>query len=187
MENVNKIIQLADEQKSLVLRWREKLDVHKARLSGFNASLAALNGDESAITMALKRKLEAKINEESDHVTMITREIRESEAKLSAFEEVVKFLPKPGADGNQKELRANSELSKVQDALRKAGKALTLDEILVSIGSADDGKKRISLRGSLRSYAKEGKFFTIEEGDSFGLVAFKDNLAECQDSTKPPC
>jgi hypothetical protein len=77
-----------------------------------------------------------------------------------------------------KELRPNTELARVRDVILKEAKPLTLDEIILKIGKSSDDKRdhksrKISLRGSLRGYAKEGKFFTIEEAaDTFGLIEF---------------
>jgi hypothetical protein len=150
-----------------------------ARLDGFKISLQTLTGDETPAVISLKRKLQDKIEEECDLIKNVKSRLSEAEARKSAFDETVKLLPKTAANGNLKDLRPSSELFKVREAIRQAGRPLSLDEILQNIPGAESDKRdeksrRISLRGSLRGYAKDGKFFTIEAApDTFGLTEFK--------------
>jgi hypothetical protein len=179
METKNRILELVAEQQNIIDDLSNECQVHKGRIAAFQASLEAANGDESPSKVAFKRKIEAKIAEEEDAIGKVQLKITDAKARKSAFEETLKFLPKTGSDGNQRELRPNTELAKVRDILLGMGKPLTLDEIILKIGRTPDDKRdeksrKISLRGSLRGYAKEGKFFTIEEApDTFGLIEFK--------------
>lgn len=179
METKDKILELVAEQDKIISELCEQLQVHTGRIAGFQASIDASSGDQTPAASIFKRKLEAKIADETDSIDKIGLKITNARARKSAFEETLKLLPKNGADGAQKELRPNTELAKVRDVLLKEGKPLALDEIILKIGKApddkrDDKSRKVSLRGSLRGYAKEGKFFTIEEGpDAFGLIEFK--------------
>jgi hypothetical protein len=178
MEFIDNILKRTAEEEDLIGKLNEELRTHLGRASGFQISLAALKGDESPAVLSLKRKIQDKIDEESGLVDGVKLRLAEAVARKSAFDETVKFLPKTGSGGNLKDLRPSSELFKVREILRAAGKPLTLDEILQKIGRAegekrDEKSRRISFRGSLRGYAKDGKFFTIEEApDTFGLLEF---------------
>jgi len=179
METKDKILELIAEQDKIVAESVSQLQIHISRIAGFQASIQAADGDQTPAASVFKRKLEAKITEECDARDKIKITITGAKARKSAFEETLKILPKNGADGAQRELRPNTELAKVRDVLLKAAKPLTLDEIIIGIGKSSDDKRddksrKISLRGSLRGYAKDGKFFTIEEAaDTFGLMEFK--------------
>ena len=179
METKDKILELVAEQSKIVAELCEQLQVHAGRIAGFRASIDASSGDKTPAASIFKRKLEAKIAEETDAIDKIGLKITNARARKSAFDETLKILPKNGADGAQKDLRANTELARVRDVLLKEGKPLTLDEIIIKIGKSpddkrDDKSRKVSLRGSLRGYAREGKFFTIEESaDTFGLIELK--------------
>lgn len=179
METKNKILELIAGQEKIINELGSECQVHKGRIAAFQASIEAANSDETPANQSFKRKIEAKIADEEDAVAKVLLKITDAKARKSAFEETLKFLPKTGTNGIQRDLRPNTELAKVRDALLAAGEPLTLDEIIFKIGKTADDKRdeksrKISLRGSLRGYAKEGKFFTIEESpDTFGLIEFR--------------
>jgi hypothetical protein len=179
METKDKILELIAEQGKIVTELCDQLQVHAGRIGAFQASIDASSGDQTPAGLIFKRKIEAKITEEKDAIDKIGLKITNAKARKSAFEETLKILPKNGTDAVQKDLRANTELARVRSVLLKEAKPLTLDEIISKIGKAledkrDDKSRKISLRGSLRGYAKDGKFFTIEEAaDTFGLIEFK--------------
>jgi hypothetical protein len=179
METKDKILELISGQGKIVAELCEQLQVHAGRIGAFRDSIEASNHDQTPAGLIFKRKIEAKIAEEEDAIDKIGSKITGAKAKQAAFQETLKILPKNGSDAAQKELRPNTELAKVRDVLLKEAKPLTLDEIILGIGKSSDDKRddksrKISLRGSLRGYAKEGKFFTIEEAaDTFGLIEFK--------------
>lgn len=178
MEFVDNILKRAAEEDDLISKLNEELRVHVARSSGFKISFDALSGDESPAVLSLKRKIVDKIDEELIFITGLKSKIAEAEGRKSAFDETIKLLPKTSTNGSLKDLRPRSELFRVREVLRQAGKPISLDEILQKVGRIDgdprDEKgRKISLRGSLRGYAKEGKFFTIETAaDTFGLLEF---------------
>jgi hypothetical protein len=179
METKDKIAELISKQDKILSELCEQLQVHAGRIGAFQASIEASSGDQTPTGLIFKRKIEVKITEEEEAIDKIGSKITGEKARKLAFQETLKLLPRNGSDGAQKELRPNTELAKVREALLKEGKPLTLDEIIIGIGKPlddkrDDKSRKISLRGSLRGYAREGKFFTIEEAaDTFGLIEFK--------------
>jgi hypothetical protein len=103
----------------------------------------------------------------------LANKIADAEGKISAFDEVIKLLPKDPAQS--RDLRPGSELGKVRDLIRAKGRALTLDEILLGLNCQCDDKKRNSLRGSISNYARDARVFTKEAApDTFGLIELKD-------------
>ena len=88
-------------------------------------------------------------------------------------------------DHQQSDLRESGELYTVREFIRKAGKPVSLDQIVADglgyNGQMADGfkAKYASLRGTLNGYAKEGRFFTIEskppesESHIIGLIEFR--------------
>jgi len=176
MEIKNKLMELIEVEVNAITSLSQTLRTSKARRYGFQASAAMLNGEADDV---FKRRIEDKIHKESEVIEDVEAKIAEAEARISAFDESLRILPKTAADGSPKDLRPNSELAKVRDVLLKHGSPLVLDEILQKVGKdpgdeRDDKNRRISLRGSLRGYAKKGRIFTIESGiDTFGLLEFK--------------
>ena len=63
-------------------------------------------------------------------------------------------------------------LAKTRDLLRHSGKALPIAEILKLLGKPLDKKHRISLAGTLSSYARKGRVFTKTGPNIFGLIEF---------------
>jgi hypothetical protein len=147
------------------------------RLKGFRVSGTVVGeGGEDAATKVVFRRLLDKIGKEELLIEGIKGKINDAEGRISAFEEAIKLFPKPGEDGD---LRAGSQMAEVRDALQTHGKPMALADILKAIGHEGDDKKRNSLRGSLASYAREGRVFTKEDGsDTFGLLEFKSENGE---------
>ena len=144
----------------------------KARISAFSESVTAL-GPSAAVGPAVTvlRKLQEKVRKEQASLADLESKVVDARGRASAFEEAVKLFPKEGEDS---ELRATSEMYKVREALRAAGKAMSLTEILKALGAEGDEKKRNSLRGSLAAYANKGRVFTKEDGpETFGLIEFR--------------
>lgn len=176
MEIKDKLSDLSDAQDRLQKQLSDERQFALARILGFETSLKAINGDESPGASLFMRKLEAKINEERGTIVRLDSQIADAKAQKSAFDEALKLLAKTtSSNGTIKDLRADSDLAKVRDTIRAAGKPLPLSEILQKNGWENDAGKKISLRGSLRGYAKEGRFFTKEEAaDTYGLIEFRN-------------
>jgi hypothetical protein len=171
MEIENKLQELIREGEESLAALSLKQQCLKARISGFKDSLAAINGtaDES-----FRQKIEDKIRKDTAAAEEVSNKAFEITARLTAFQESLKLLSKNGTDGKPKDLRPESELAKVRDIIRAAGKPLSLTEILSTLGKANDKKKLISLRGTLRGYANRGQVFLKgDTSDSFGLIEFE--------------
>ena len=86
----------------------------------------------------------------------------------------MKMLPKDSVANREFVLRSGSVLAKVQEVLKKSGSPLHIEEILKQIGQPNDKKQKLSLSGSLATYARDGKVFTRGPSpNTFGLVEFE--------------
>lgn len=150
-----------------VAKLEADLRTSKARLATFTEAATV----SKAAPLAVLRKLQEKCRREEEEIGQIETQIVNGQARVSALEEAIKLFPK---DGGGAELRDGSQMAGVRDALRAHGKPMSLTEILKAIGSEGDDNKRNSLRGSLASYARDGRVFTKEAApETFGLIEFK--------------
>jgi hypothetical protein len=139
----------------------------KSRLATFKEAASVSQAAPGGIV----RKMQDKVRREEAAVAEIEAKIVDARARISALEEALRFFPK---DGEGSELRPNSEMAKVRDILQEHGKPMSVIEILQALGAEGNENKRNSLRGSLASYARDGRVFRKEDApETFGLIEFK--------------
>jgi hypothetical protein len=156
-----------------VQRYEGELRSAKAKLAAINESLPALEaGGDDSVAAVVMRRCQDKVKREQADIAEIEAAIVDARGRVSGFDEVLKMFPK---DGDDSELRVDSMMFKVREALRAAGKPMSLSDILTAIG--EEGKRN-SLRGSLASYANKGRVFTKEDApETFGLIEFRNGGA----------
>lgn len=163
-----RLIEMMDADKNAIATHEAAIVAANARISAFHDLLqhtAGTAGDTIA------RRLNIAIKREQTDVTERNKELVTLRERVTAFEEALRWFPKNGEDGN---LREGTQMADIRDIIRKAGKPLTLTEILKALNLEGDDKKKNSIRGSLAGYAREGRVFTKEqEPDTFGLLEFK--------------
>src|ERR1700689_5162376 len=118
---------------------------------------------ERKATMGVRQDFERKIAKKTQEIAELELQIRDARSYLQALQDSLKWIPRETLDGqktNGGNLRAGSFLAKAQDAIRKAGKPLHITELLAAIGKPIDKKNKISLSGSLASYARKNEIFT---------------------------
>ena len=173
--NVNPIEKLLEDEKTLSESLRDLQSNFEVRIGAFQQSLSVLNG---TATPEIERAINDRIRKEQDTLQKIKIQLRASESKASAFREALKAVANPSA-GVTRDIRPTSELAKIREVLREAGKCLTLNEILTARGKANEKKLYRSLRGTLAQYAKNKRVFTKDEATgAFGLIEFKDQKEE---------
>lgn len=172
MDAKERLLKMKDAAELEAAKLGTEIRETKARIGAFEESAAALGpgaADGPAVTVL--RKLQEKVRKEQASLAELEAKVVDARGRASAFEEAIKLFPKEGEDT---ELRATSEMHKVREALRAAGKPMSLTEILKALGAEGDEKKRNSLRGSLASYANKARVFTKEDGpETFGLIEFR--------------
>jgi len=171
MQAKEQLEKMVEDAKADVEKLGFELRSAKARLKAFQESgsvVEAAGADGAAQTVF--RRLGDKVRKEQTAIAEIETKVVDATARVSALEEALKLFPK---EGETSDLRAGTQMAEVQAVLRAHGKAMSLAEILKAIGAAGDEGKRNSLRGSLASYARDGRVFTKEDGsDTFGLIEF---------------
>jgi hypothetical protein len=131
--------------------------------------------------MNIRPQLEKKIENKRQEIADLEGKLREASAFLQGLQEALRMLPKEG-NGEEKPpdqvLRAGSNMAKARDYLRKMGKPMHVAEILKGIGTEVDKKNKVSLSGSLGTYARRRIIFTSQGANVFGLIEFenKDTL-----------
>jgi hypothetical protein len=81
-------------------------------------------------------------------------------------------------------LRQGSEMYRVYEVLKAAGRPLQILEILSAIGK--DKSQRASLTGALGHYVRKGEIFTRPDPNVFGLKEFEQEEGSVSDEVSEP-
>lgn len=122
--------------------------------------------------MSIKTQLEKRIQAKTQEISDLEGQIREAKAYLQGVQDIYRMLPKEGVAAEQA-LRPNSDMAKARDFLRKIGRAAHITEILTGIGREINKSSRVSVSGSLGTYARKGVIFSSHGGNTFGLLELK--------------
>ena len=123
--------------------------------------------------MGLRQDLERIVEKKKADIRSTEMTLHAARAALEAYEETLKrLLREETVSHSARELRAGSSVAKAQEAIKRAGKPLRIEEILKAISKPNDKKNRISLSGSLAHYVRNGQIFTRPEPNTFGLTEF---------------
>ena len=117
----------------------------------------------------LKAKKESEVRE-------LELRIREAQAYIQALEDSMKLLPRDAAVETDHALRPETTLAKARDAIKSAGKPLPIIDLLRALGKQADKKNRVSLAGTLSSYARKGRVFTKTAPNTFGIIDFESTM-----------
>ena len=120
--------------------------------------------------MIQRQRLEAKIKQKEEEIQELELSIREAKSYLQAIQDMLKMFPKEGDTSGGNVLRAGSDMAKSRDAIRAAGKALHVTEILVAIGKENTKKNRVAIGGSLAGYVRKGVIFNKTAPNTFGIL-----------------
>jgi hypothetical protein len=118
---------------------------------------------------AARESIQRLIDKKQAEITDLEVRIREGRAYIQALQDSIRVLPRDAGD-QQPELRPNSALSKTRELIKNSGKPLHITEILKLLGKPTDKKSRISLAGTLSSYARAHKTFKKTAPNTFGLI-----------------
>jgi hypothetical protein len=122
---------------------------------------------------SLQKLLERKEQEIAD----LEIQVREARSYAEALRESIRLVSKGETQNGASEapvpsLRPNSLLFQVREILLKHGKPMYIAELLAAVGRPVDHGNRVSLAGTLSSYAREGKIFRKTAPNTFGLLEF---------------
>jgi hypothetical protein len=131
--------------------------------------------------MAFRDELQKKIERKRQEIADIESGLALAKTYLQALEDTMKMAPREEARAEKAfALRAGSALADARDAILRAGKPLHIAELVRAIGKDDTKQNRVSLAGSLGTYAREGKVFTRPGPNVFGVLEM--NQKSVQDS-----
>ncbi len=125
--------------------------------------------------MSARSQVERKILTKQQEIAEFEAQIEKAESYIQAMQEVLRLLPREDGDAVTSEQlpRHGSAMAKTRELLVETGKPMHITEILKGIGKENTKSHRLSVSGSLRSYARKGQVFTQEGGNVFGLVEFQ--------------
>ncbi len=124
--------------------------------------------------MGIRENFLKLIDKKQQEIEQHELQIREARAYIQALQDSMKFLPRDAANAATADhsLRPDSTLAKARDAIRIAGTALPIADILKAVGKPLDKKNRVSLAGTMSSYVRAGKVFTKTAPNTFGMIEF---------------
>jgi hypothetical protein len=122
---------------------------------------------------------ELKSRRSSIHSTLreTDAQIREVNAALSAYEEILRLAPND-PDDDKSEPRAGSMVALAREALRKHGEAMHVGKLLEAMGKQASPEQKVSLSSSLAAYVRKGQIFTKPEANTFGLREWDEKIDE---------
>jgi hypothetical protein len=138
--------------------------------------------------MGARSQVEKKILAKQQEIAELEMQIQAANSYIQAMQEVLRLLPKDDADNGSAEqplqLRHGSAVAQAKDLLAKVGKPMHITEILKGIGRENTKSQRVSLSGSLRTYARRNQIFSQQGGNLFGLIEW--NLPSTVRVAPPP-
>jgi len=109
-------------------------------------------------------------------------QIREVNAALAAYEEVLRLAP-DDPDDDKAEPRSGSMVALAREALRKNGQPMHVGKLLEAMGKQAIPEQKVSLASSLAAYVRKGQIFTKPEGNTFGLREWDEAIKESDAET----
>jgi hypothetical protein len=131
--------------------------------------------------MGMRQDFERRIIKKQQEIVELELQIRDAKSYLQALQDSLKFVPRDATsngDSTDANLRPGTSLSKAREAIRKTGKPMHINDLLVAIGRAVDKKNKVSLAGSLSNYARKQEIFTKTAPNTFGLKEFDSSTEE---------
>ena len=122
--------------------------------------------------MGIRQDFERRIIKKQQEIADLELQIRDAKSYLQALQDSLKLIPRDATSNGgsaDADLRPGTSLSKAREAIRKAGKPLHINDLLVAIGRVVDKKSKVSLAGSLSNYARKQEIFTKTAPNTFGL------------------
>ena len=123
--------------------------------------------------MAVRANIEKRIEKEKQKIVELSSQIEKTEAFVQGLQEALQMLPKEKSVDLPKPkgyLREGSDMQKVQELIKKVGRPMHIDEILVGIGKTVDKATRASVVSSLHRYSRKGDIFNRVGPNQFSLL-----------------
>ncbi len=134
--------------------------------------------------MGLRDRILEKIRKKQQELEALKLSVRETESYIQALQDTIRIVPVEHQGENvssTETLKPGSVLAKAEAFVRKTGKPLHIIEILKGIGLPATQKSKVSLGGSLASYARKSRIFTKVAPNTFGIMGMKSELNKVPD------
>ena len=133
--------------------------------------------------MSLRRKFERKIREKEQEIHDLENKLMEARAYMQAMQDAIRLVPVEGDGENgeiasERVIKAGSAMEVAMKALRKAGKALHIMDLLKAMGREPTVENRASVGSSIAAYVRKGEIFTRPAPNTFGLAEWGQPTAE---------
>jgi hypothetical protein len=136
--------------------------------------------------MGLREKFEDRIKRKEQEIQEYESLIREARAYLQALQDAMKILPREEARGSvistgsksDHVIRRGSNMDKARELLKKVGKPLYIEEILLGIGKSTSKADRSAIAGALSWYVRRDLVFTRPSPGTYGLKEMHIDLGE---------
>lgn len=118
------------------------------------------------------KKKETEVQQLEEQSRELEAQLREAHAYIQALEDLKKSLPTEGAGevAIEKVIRPGTDLDKVREILKNAGKPMHISQLLQALGKPLSKNSRASLTGSIGAHVRKNQIFTRPAPNTFGLI-----------------
>ena len=139
--------------------------------------------------MNFRDQIQKRLDSKRAEIAELRLRLASAESYAQALEDTLKSIPRDSSDEESfhgpATLRAGSAMAHAQTAILEAGKPLHISDILKAIGKEDNKENRVSLGGSLGSYARGNRIFTRPGPNVFGLIDMKAKTEDTEKENGP--
>jgi len=132
--------------------------------------------------MGFKEDIGRRIERKRAEIAELEAQVGTARTYLQALEDMYKLASRDAQGGGVSastdspratpSFRAGSMTGQAYDALRAAGKAMHVNDLLPAIGRTVNRQERSAISGTLAAYVRKGDVFTRPAPNTFGLVEF---------------
>lgn len=133
--------------------------------------------------MSLRGKFERKIREKEQEIHDLENKLVEARAYMHAMQDAIRLVPIEGGGengeiGSEVVIKPGSAMEAAMKALREAGKALHIMDLIKAMGREPTSESRASVGSSIAAYVRKGVIFTRPAPNTFGLAEWGQSAAE---------
>ena len=126
--------------------------------------------------MTYRRNIERRIEKEQNKINELREQINRTEVFIEGLQEALKMLPKDTNSSPRKgkgAIREGSDMAKVRDLIKRAGRPMRIEEIVAGLGRPDTKANKMSLSGSLGRLVRNGVVFNRPKANTFSLIGMQ--------------
>lgn len=124
--------------------------------------------------MTARDEVQKRIDKKRTEIAELEAQIRDGKVYIQAMEEALRLLPREDGDSSNSpssgNLRPGSKVDRARDAIRAAGHAMHIVDLVMALGIKNTQENKAALAGSLSAYARRNEIFTRPAPNTFGLI-----------------